>query len=213
MAEFVYEIARVWRCRYLSRQVRYPDLTRAYLAAYSFLSHSGNSFHSLRSIMPIPAAISHAAEEFRYNSHFAADFVKDLTPEEWVKRPEGAANHIAWIVGHVIWARTAVLTRLGATWSAPWIGLFARGAKVDDSAAYPSPDTLMAAWHEVSDAMKLAFENASDELVARPAPQPGPPSADGKLSGTIRFLAWHETYHVGQISYVRSLLGKKSLMG
>jgi uncharacterized damage-inducible protein DinB len=139
--------------------------------------------------------------------------VKDLTPEEWLKRPEGAANHIEWIVGHVLWARTAVLSRLGAKWSAPWIGLFARGVKVDDTAAYPSPDALMAAWQEVTAALNMALENASDDLVGQPAPQPGPPSADGKLSGTIRFLAWHETYHVGQLSYVRGLLGHKSLMG
>jgi uncharacterized damage-inducible protein DinB len=163
--------------------------------------------------MPVPAAIIAAAEEFRYNNKFTENFVKDLDPEEWLKRPEGSANHIAWIVGHIIWARTAVLSRLGSKWSAPWLGMFARGEKVDDATAYPSPDTLMDAWQEVSGALTAALEAASDELVDQPAPKPGPPSADGKLSGTIRFLSWHETYHVGQISYVRSLLGHKSLMG
>jgi uncharacterized damage-inducible protein DinB len=163
--------------------------------------------------VPIPADITHAAHEFHYNNKFTANFVKDLAPEEWLQRPEGSANHIAWIVGHVLWARTAVLTRLGTQWSAPWLGLFARGVRVDDTAAYPSPDALMAAWHEVATQLDTALENASDELVDQPAPQPGPPSANGKLSGTIGFLAWHETYHVGQISYVRGLLGKKSLMG
>jgi uncharacterized damage-inducible protein DinB len=163
--------------------------------------------------MPVPAAITHAAEEFRYNNNFTTNFVKDLSPEEWFKRPEGATNHVAWIVGHIIWARTAVLSRLGSQWSAPWLSMFARGEKVDDSAAYPSHDTLMDAWRDVAAALGSALENASDEAMAQPAPQPGPPSADHKISGTIRFLAWHETYHVGQISYVRSLLGHKSLMG
>jgi uncharacterized damage-inducible protein DinB len=163
--------------------------------------------------MPVPAAIAHAAEEFRYNNNFTVNFVKDLSPEEWLKRPEGAANHVAWIVGHIIWARTAVLSRLGSKWSAPWLGMFARGEKVDDTAAYPSHDTLMAAWEEVSTALTAALEGATDEIVDRPAPQPGPPSADGKLSGTIRFLSWHESYHVGQISYVRGLLGRRGLMG
>ena len=27
---------------------------------------------------------------------------------------------------------------------------------------------------------------------------PGPPSADGKLTGIVNFMALHETYHVGQ---------------
>ena len=163
--------------------------------------------------MPVPDAIAHAAEEFRYNNNFTSNFVKDLSAEDWMHRPEGAANHIAWIVGHIIWARTAVLGRLGSQWSAPWLGLFARGEKVDGTAPYPSPEVLMSAWDDVAKKLNSALEAATDELVGQPAAKPGPPSADGKMSGTIRFLSWHETYHVGQISYVRGLLGKKSLMG
>ena len=41
----------------------------------------------------------------------------------------------------------------------------------------------------------------------------GPPSADGKISGVINFLAIHETYHVGQVSYLRSWMGHKGVMG
>jgi uncharacterized damage-inducible protein DinB len=163
--------------------------------------------------MPVPAAIVHAAEEFHLNNNFTTNFLKDLSPEEWLKRPAGANNHIAWIVGHMIWARKMVAARLGADWSMPWLGLFARGEKVDDTAAYPSPEALASAWKDVTVALEAALEGATDEQVAKPASHPGPPTADGKLSGTIRFLAWHETYHVGQIAYVRGLLGHKGLMG
>lgn len=160
--------------------------------------------------MPIPAAIVHAAEEFRYNNNSTMKFVSDLSHDDWLKQPQGAANHVAWIVGHIIWARTAVLARLGSKWSAPWLGMFARGEKVDGTAPYPSPEVLMAAWQEVATALESALENASEDIVSQPAAKPGPPSADGKMSGTIRFLSWHETYHVGQISYVRCLLGTKA---
>jgi len=163
--------------------------------------------------MSIPASIAHSAESYRFNSDLLVSAVKDLSPEEWLKRPNGTSNHIAWIVGHVIWSRKAILARLGTEWSAPWLGLFARGNKLDESAAYPSPDTLMGAWREVSVALKSAMENVPEEALAQPAPQPGPPSADGKLSGTIRFMAYHETYHVGQAAYLRCWLGHKGLMG
>jgi len=163
--------------------------------------------------MPIPAAVAHAAEVYRFNNEFLVNMVKDLSPDEWLKRPHDGANHAAWIVGHVIWARKAVLGRLGAEWSTPWMGMFARGEKVDDSAAYPSPDTLLEAWREVSGLLTHALENASEEALSQPAPRPGPPSPDGKVSGVVGFLAWHETYHVGQLSYVRGLLGHKGLMG
>ena len=71
----------------------------------------------------------------------------------------------------------------------------------------------MEAWDESCTRLNAALEAASDELLDTPAPQPGPPSADGKLSGVVNFMALHETYHVGQASYIRSWLGKPGVMG
>lgn len=163
--------------------------------------------------MPVPATIATAAQQFRFNDGFLENTLKDLAPEEWLRRPDGKGNHLAWIVGHLIWSRKSVVRRLGGDWDAPWLGMFARGEKLDEGAAYPSSDAMLGAWKEVGTALKQALENASEEQLAAPAPQPGPPSADGKLSGTVSFMAWHETYHIGQASYLRSWLGHKSLMG
>jgi len=163
--------------------------------------------------MPVPAVISGAADSYRFNTDFLVNMTKDLTPEEWVKRPNSTTNHIAWIVGHVIWTRKALLARLGKEWSTPWLGMFARGVMVDDTAVYPSPIALTDAWKEVTAALTSALESMSEEALAQPAFNPGPPSTDGKVSGNVTFLAWHETYHVGQISMVRCWLGHKGLMG
>ncbi len=163
--------------------------------------------------MPVPAVVASAAQHYRFNNDLLANTVKDLSPEEWLRRPSDSANHMAWIVGHVIWARKMLLSRLGTEWSATWLGLFARGVKPDNDAAYPSPSTLLDAWRDVSGALTVALENASEEAMAAPAKQPGPPSSDGKESGVVNFLALHETYHVGQASYIRSWLGHKGLMG
>ena len=162
--------------------------------------------------MPIPASIAHAAEDYRYNNTFVLNVVKDLAPEHWLKRPNGS-NHIVWIVGHLLWTRQRILTRLGGDWSAPWLPLFSRGSKVENATAYPSSGELMDAWTEVSDLLNGALEAASEEELNKSVTPPAPPTTDGKVSGLIRFLAWHETYHVGQICYVRGLLGCKGLMG
>jgi len=163
--------------------------------------------------MPVPACVAQAAEDYRFNNGFLLNTVKSLPEEEWLKRPNESTNHIAWIVGHVIWARKALLAKLGTEWSTPWLGLFVRGAKLDGTTAYPSSNTLMDAWKEVGDVLSSTLENASDEALGCAATQPGPPSADGKISGQVRFMAWHETYHVGQISMVAGLLEHKGLMG
>jgi uncharacterized damage-inducible protein DinB len=162
--------------------------------------------------MPVPTVIATAAENYRFNSDFLTKMVSDLSPEEWLRRPDEKLNHIAWIVGHVIWARKAVLGRLGTEWSQPWLSSFARGVKCNDVATFPSPDTLMEGWREVSGVLATALDGASEEVLSQPSAQ-GPPSADGKISGVVNFLAIHETYHVGQASYLRSWMGHKGLMG
>jgi uncharacterized damage-inducible protein DinB len=162
--------------------------------------------------MPVPAVIATAAENYRFNSDLLTRTVQDLSPEEWLRRPDEKLNHIAWIVGHVVWARKAVLTRLGTEWSQPWLGSFARGVKCNDVATFPSPHTLMDSWREVSGVLATALEGASEDVLSTPSTL-GPPSADGKISGVVNFLAIHETYHVGQASYLRSWMGHKGLMG
>jgi uncharacterized damage-inducible protein DinB len=161
--------------------------------------------------MPVPAVITTAAENFRFNSDFLVKMVGDLSPEEWMRHPDGNPNHIAWIVGHVVWTRRALLSRIDADWSLPWLDLFARGKKFED-ATCPSRDTLLDGWREVSGVLAAALDSVPQDLLAQPSTK-GPPSADGKISGIVDFLAIHETYHIGQASYLRSWLGHKGLMG
>jgi hypothetical protein len=160
--------------------------------------------------MPVPVVIASAAQNYRFNSDFLVKMVGDLSPEEWLRRADEKCNHIAWIVGHLVWSRKQVVRRLGAEWSQPWLDFFARGVKCDDAAAYPSSDALLDGWREVSVVLTEALDKAEEDALSQPA---GPPSLDGKISGVVNFLAIHETYHVGQTSYLRGWLGHKGLMG
>src|ERR1035437_1730729 len=150
--------------------------------------------------MPVPAAIAGAAGEFAHNSSFLQKAVADLTPEQWLCRPGDHSNHITWIVGHVIWSRHALINRVGGKWSCPGIEVFARSAKLDVSSDYPSSEALLALWRDSATALDAP-------------PPPGPPSPDGKVRGFIGVLAWHETYHLGQIAYLRSWLGQSGIFG
>jgi uncharacterized damage-inducible protein DinB len=162
--------------------------------------------------MPVAAIIASAAENYRFNSKFLENSVKDLAPEEWLRRPAETTNHIAWIVGHVAWTRVRLLHYIGTEWPQPGLDPFARGVKLGEDAAYPSPEWLLGIWRESAEVLSAALESASEDLLATPATK-GPPSADGKISGIVNFLAIHETYHGGQISCLRSWLGHKGLMG
>jgi uncharacterized damage-inducible protein DinB len=68
------------------------------------------------------------------------------------------------------------------------------------------------AWDEVSEKLSSILGSAPVDHLAEPALST-PPSFDGKVSGNIAFLAFHETYHVGQVSYLRKWLGHGQSVG
>jgi uncharacterized damage-inducible protein DinB len=162
--------------------------------------------------MPVPAVIASSAENYRFNSRFLKQTVSDLSPDEWLKRPGDTTNHIAWIVGHMAFSRSRLLHFMGTEWSQPALAIFDRGAKLLENSAYPSPESLLSAWSEADHTMATAFESVTEDFLAQSATK-GPPSLDGKISGIVNFMAIHETYHLGQASYLRSWLGHKGLMG
>jgi hypothetical protein len=156
--------------------------------------------------MPIAAPIAVAAASYSQNTNSLTKGFEGLAPEEWLRRPGEKSNHLSWVVGHIIWARAAVAGMLGSPFSKPWFPLVARGSKIADAAEYPSSAELSLALQEVTALLNTAMENASEEALSVPAPG-RTPSADGKLSGTVSFLAWHDTFHVGQAAYLRCWLG------
>jgi hypothetical protein len=163
--------------------------------------------------MALSPRLAVASQNYLTNSSFLRQGLAGLDDADWLTRPNDHSNHIQWIVGHLAWSRSMVLARLGDKWSRPWMQLYARGTKCVESPDAPRPQEILEAWEESCQRLSAALENASDDLLDAPAPNPGPPSADGMLCGTINFMALHETYHVGQAAYVRSWLGKPGVMG
>ena len=163
--------------------------------------------------MSLSPRLAIASQSFNLNASFLKQGLAGIDDADWVLRPNDHTNHIQWIVGHLACSRSGLLARLGDKWSMPWMRLYARGTKCIESPDAPTPKEMMEAWEESCTRLNAALENASEDLLDTPAPKPGPPSSDGLLCGTINFMALHETYHVGQASYVRSWLGKPGVMG
>jgi hypothetical protein len=163
--------------------------------------------------MALSPRLAVASQSYNLNASFLKRGLAGLSDADWLTRPNDHSNHILWIVGHLAWSRSMVLARLGDKWTKPWMRLYARGMKCEESQDAPTPTEMLARWEESCTRLNAALESASEDLLDTPAAKPGPPSADGMLCGTINFMAQHEMYHVGQASYVRSWLGKPGVMG
>lgn len=155
--------------------------------------------------MPIAPGFVTTAHIYKRNETMLAKSLDSLAGEQWLRRPQDASNCALWLLGHIAWARSRALKLLGVSWTAPWLTYFERGSKPEDAAHYPSCDEVLAAWKELCAMLEPALAAASAEAMAAPASQPSP-SFDGTIGGMVSFLAMHESVHVGQMIYLRSLL-------
>ena len=149
---------------------------------------------------------------FRTNTDIINKAIADVRPEDWFRTPGDDSNHLMWLLGHVVVHRGQVLKTIGVDWNRSWAPLFARGAQRGDDAEYPTVDEMRAAWDEISEQLKGALREPAADVLTQPAPE-GPPSFDKKLSGTVAFYAFHDTYHTGQVSFLRKWLGYGQTIG
>ena len=149
---------------------------------------------------------------FKFNTDIVNKAIADVDPEHWFKNPGADSNHLMWLMGHLVVHRGHTLKMLGVDYENQWATLFARGTDRLADAEYPTIEAMRDAWQDVSAQLAAALQQPPADALAKEAPK-GPPTFDGKLSGTVAFFAFHDTYHVGQVSYLRKWLGYGQTVG
>ena len=149
---------------------------------------------------------------FKANTDIVNKAIADVEPDHWFRKPGDDSNHLTWVLGHLIVHRGHILKTLGVDYDNTWAELFARGAERTADVDYPSAEEMRNAWEQVSTALTAALKNPSPEVMAQ-APPKGLPTFDGKVSGSVAFLGFHDTYHVGQVSFLKKWLGFGQTVG
>lgn len=144
---------------------------------------------------------------FGFNDKLLLGETQGFTDADWSWRPPTGGNAALWILGHVTRYRRAIRRRLGeALPEASWEARYARGVSADgplaSSAAELVPDLLAS-----GRALAERIPTLPAEALAAPFGSTFPDGAT-TLCGGLSFLYFHETYHLGQIGYLRRLLGK-----
>jgi uncharacterized damage-inducible protein DinB len=152
----------------------------------------------------------HIIGMFQTNTDLVKKATEGIPPNQWVQTPGESSNHMLWILGHLIWCRGNILKTLGAEGAAPWGSLFARGTKPASTDHYPSIEEIRKTWVDLTDRLVAGLSNVPAEVLAKPHDKP---TFDGKTGGFIAFLAFHETYHAGQLGYLRKWLGHGQAVG
>jgi len=148
---------------------------------------------------------------FAFNEPFVEQALDGLSHEELWRAPTSHNNPILWVAGHVVQTRATVLQMLGLSVDTGWGTLFDRGAKIGDRSQYPSTTEVARVMREVSPKLHGALAALTEAELIRPASLPIP--GIKTLMDELAFFALHESYHVGQLAYIRKSLGYPGLAG
>jgi len=138
--------------------------------------------------------------------------LEGLSIEQLFYRPTETNTPMLWIAGHIPETRTSVLKLMGEEFETGWGDLFKRGHILKDAAGYPTISEIFATLDELSARLHARLTSLSDEQLSSAAVGPKFPNSNTLLE-QIGFLAWHESYHVGQLAYIRRSLGFAGIVG
>lgn len=155
------------------------------------------------------ARLEPLADLFRLNRRLLENCFRDVSPEAALHRPAAEVNNMAFLAAHLVLARHSLAGMLGRQVPDPFPAL-ADAQSLDEVEALPSIDDLLAAWDSMAGVLDEALETVSaDHLAETPEIQFG--MGDPTLVGAVAFLAQHESYHVGQLAYLRRLIGLEAM--
>ena len=158
-----------------------------------------------------PAVVEPVTLIYKLNNRLVGRSLEGLTDDEMWQAGPGGGNPIAWLLGHITESRIGLLAALGRPTETGWGRVFSRGSVRGAPTSYPSRAAIEASWHATHGRMREAFDAVTDGQLAAP-PTIELPGAK-TLADQAAFFAFHESYHVGQIGYVRKFLGHSAIAG
>lgn len=145
------------------------------------------------------------------NAALYAAAVRDVDADTAVTRPGDRASSLAYVVCHLLDARAWMVGMLGGDGTHEFSERFKQAKGIDELDPPPLSD-VAAAFEAVTARLVDRLESLTDEDLDAPMDSEFP-FAPKTIIGGITFLAWHESYHIGQLGLLRSYLGLSSLTG
>jgi uncharacterized damage-inducible protein DinB len=147
------------------------------------------------------------AAVYDLNTDLLINCLDGLNDAEAQRRLEAGGNSITFLAGHLTENRHFLVSRLGSPLVNPLARYLADVRSIDEIRDLPPLDEVRPAWLAIG----AHLQTVLGELTAAELSQPSNnrlPVDDGTRLGLIAFLVQHDSYHLGQIGFLRRQLGK-----
>lgn len=148
--------------------------------------------------------LSNLSDAYKTNTQFIHHFVGDVSHEASLSIPSFRATSLNWVLGHIVWRRNSVLAALGQAvlWNDALTALYNRESQPEMNAERRRDFEQLIADLDLSQAIiseaLVGLEDAQlDQVVENDM-------GEKTLIAHLEGFHWHETYHIGQLSILRS---------
>lgn len=159
----------------------------------------------------------HAKETIRntiaMGDRVISEYTKDLADADLLVRPIPGMNHIAWQLGHMLWAERWWMELVEPGASPPLPEDFEAGHgrdkhNVDDPALYYPVAKYRELWEAQRKATLAILDKLTDEQLAAPPNDERMKQFVGNVANMFNLIGEHALMHCGQFVAVRRKLGK-----
>jgi uncharacterized damage-inducible protein DinB len=147
---------------------------------------------------------------FDLNTDLLLNCLEGLSEVDAQRRLAAGGNSIAFLATHLTDSRHFLVTRLGHPLANPLAGFIEDVRSIEEMRAWPSLELIAAAWLNVGAHLQQTLSSLSAAELAR-TDVPQFPVGDRTAVGMIAFLGQHESYHLGQIGFLRRQLNKPAM--
>ena len=144
------------------------------------------------------------------NTDLLLNCLDGLSDDEARRRLEGGGNTIAFLAAHLTDTRHFLATRLGHPLANPLSRYLAEASSIEDIVEWPTLTEQREWWRAVSRHLCEVLGRRTAEELSRPNVHRFP-MGDATELGLIAFLVQHDSYHIGQMGFLRRQLGKPAM--
>jgi uncharacterized damage-inducible protein DinB len=150
----------------------------------------------------------HFIRFFETHQWIISNHLKDVSQAESCHRPDPGGNSLNWVLGHVAASRNDILKLLQEpqVWNSTEAAPYLRGSDGRADTFRPRPlEEIQAALDRSHQSILAKLEKMTPEDLQAPTEK-------GTIGSDLAFLQFHESYHMGQVGYLRRLLGKEGVI-
>jgi uncharacterized damage-inducible protein DinB len=149
---------------------------------------------------------------FNANNILITRALDGLSEDDLRRRLSDHSNSMFWLLGHIVHTRGGLLRLLGEDYRTGWGDVFRRGASELDRQEYPTLSSIERVREEIIGRVRARLASVEDDQLSKPAPTSPAPNVE-TVRDLIAFLAMHEAYHVGQLGFIRKVMGHSAIAG